>query len=176
MVEEDGRPGASGLDRSDEAGQEDRLLVERAVEPPPHLLQDLDEAPRGLSRAGHAAREGAVEVGVGVDEAGEDERALEVQHLLAGGGREGRAAPDDRVPFDPQVGPLDISRIQRRNDPVPQDHLVRPSGRSRRCASSASWHTAQAVSASGRWQLPQWVRSEERRAGKEGRCRWSPYH
>ena len=120
------------------AGEVDRLLVERAVEPPPHLLQDLDEAPRRLGGTRHPAREGAVEVGVGVDEAGQHERALEVQDLLARGGRERRAALDDPLALDAQAGPLHLRRVEGRDGRVLQEHGRHPSGRSRRWSARAA--------------------------------------
>ena len=65
VVEEGRRAGARGLDRADEAREADRLLVERAVEPPPDLLQDLDEAPRGIGRPRHARGRGRCRGGCG---------------------------------------------------------------------------------------------------------------
>ena len=52
-----------------------RLLVERAVEPPPDALQDLDEVRRRLERVRHPAGERRVEVGVRADVARDDQAA-----------------------------------------------------------------------------------------------------
>jgi hypothetical protein len=112
VVEEHGRPRARGLDRAHEPGEVYRLLVQRPVQSPPDLLQDLDEAARRLSRSRHAPGEGAVEVGVGIDEPRHHERTVEVEHLLAGRGAELRAAGDDDATLDPQVAPFDVLRIE----------------------------------------------------------------
>ena len=69
MVDEDGGPGQGGFGGADEGGEEDHLLVQGAVEPPPDALQDLPEVARVGGRAGHAAGERAVEMRVRVDEA-----------------------------------------------------------------------------------------------------------
>jgi hypothetical protein len=132
VVEEHGRPRARGVDGADEGGQVDRLLVEGAVEPPPHPLQDLDEGARGLGRARHPAREGAVEVRVGVDEARQDERAFELQHFLAGRGSERGPARGDSLALDPQADALHARRVEDRDRGVPQQHGTQASGRSRR--------------------------------------------
>ena len=47
----------------------DHLLVERDVEPPPHLLEDLAKLRRLPRRRRHAARQGRVEVVVAADHA-----------------------------------------------------------------------------------------------------------
>ena len=52
------------------------------VEPPPEVLQHVHEIP-GRSGLGQAAREGAVEMGVGIDEAGSHHFARGVNALAA---------------------------------------------------------------------------------------------
>ena len=91
-------------------GVEHRVLVERAVEPPPHLLQDLDEVPRRRRRPRHPAGERAVQVGVGVHQAGQDQASREVDGVSPP--RRPRAALGDAVAVDAEVGRLDVRGIE----------------------------------------------------------------
>ncbi len=113
------------LDGSHEAGEVDGLRVQGPVQAPPHPLQDLDEAAGRDARAGHAARQRAVEVGVGVDEAGQDDGAREVEDLFARAHGERRTALHDAVAFHPEVGRLRQRRVERRHRRALEQHRRR---------------------------------------------------
>ena len=120
-------PRPRGVDGADGRRQADRALVERAVEPPPDLLQDLHEPARRRRRPGHAAGQRAVEVRVGVDEAGEDQAPGGVDDFAA---FQPAAALDDAVVLDAQVRGLDARRVQFDERRAPQQHEGIMGGRS----------------------------------------------
>jgi hypothetical protein len=122
MVDEDGGPGQGGFGGADEGGQEDRLFVQRAVEPPPDALQDLPEVARMGGRTGHAAGESAVEMRVRVHEPGHDQPAVQVETSSSGCGARPAAALHDAVAADPEVGRGHRRRVQRGQGRVAQQH------------------------------------------------------
>ena len=65
VVDDRGRPALERLQRPEHRRPPDHLQVERRVEAPPHLLEDLREALRGARRRGHPPRQGGVQVVVG---------------------------------------------------------------------------------------------------------------
>src|ERR1035441_6984621 len=85
MVDHRADTAAGGLDQSGERAVIDILLVERAVETPPELFQNRGEiGGRGTWQA-HTARQGAVEVGVTVDEGRHEQGALKIERRGVGG-------------------------------------------------------------------------------------------
>ena len=122
VVEQQGRSGKRGLDRPHPARERDRFLVQRAIQAPPDALEDLHEAARRRRRPRHASGKGAVEVGVGVDESREDERARQVQDLLAGRGGERGAPLDDGGAVESQVRLRHEGRVEGRERRVPEEH------------------------------------------------------
>ena len=89
------------------ADHREHLEVERDVEPPPDLLEDLGERRRRARRRGHAPRERGVEVVVRADEPGR-RRAREPGHSSASARR--LAAHRQRGP------PLAVEVVQRGGD------------------------------------------------------------
>ena len=85
VVDDGGAAGMDGFEEGDEGGIADGLGVEGEVELPPHAFEDLDEVGGGLPGRREAAREGGVEMVVGVDEAGDGDPAFGIDDLRAGG-------------------------------------------------------------------------------------------
>ena len=84
VVDERRRSREQRLHPADERRGAHGLLVERAVEPPPDPLEDLEEVPRRLERVRHPARERRVEVRVRADVPGDDDAARAVAARVAG--------------------------------------------------------------------------------------------
>ena len=123
MVHEQRRARKRRLDRSRQRRQLDRLGVERAVEPPPDPLEDLEEAAGRRARPRHAARQGGVEMGVRVHQAGQNQRPRQLESLLAAARGKRAAALGDAVPFDTKVDLLDLWRIERGDAGALQEHV-----------------------------------------------------
>jgi hypothetical protein len=87
VVDQRGHAGAQRLHRAHRRRAGQGLGVERAIQPPPHVLEDGAERGRGRRRPGHPARERAVQVGVGHHQAGDDGGAARVEHRRVGGER-----------------------------------------------------------------------------------------
>ena len=130
MVDERGRAREQRLHPADERGRAHALLVERAVEPPPDALEDLDEALGRLERVGHAAGERRVEMRVRADVAGDDEAPGAVAARASGLG-------DDPPVPDVDVEPVDLDGIEGRDDGGAGEDHVRSFAR-RRCGTAAS--------------------------------------
>ena len=113
VIDEERGAGKRGLDGPDQARQVDRFRIEGPVQPPPDPLQDLHEAPGRDARGRHPPGQGAVQVGVGVDEARDHDHAREVRHLLARRRGERPPALHDPLAVHAQVGGLDQRRVQR---------------------------------------------------------------
>ena len=111
MVDERRRTREERLHPAGERRRAHRLLVERAVEPPPHALQDLDEVPGRLERVRHPARERGVEVRVRADVARDDEDAVAVEPRPFSRSR-------DAAVCDPEVAGVEPDGIEGRDDHV----------------------------------------------------------
>ncbi len=98
VVDDGGRARLERLDRAEQGRPAHQVEVEREVEPPPDLLQDLREPGGRGRRRGHAPGQRRVEVMVGADEpAGRSGHAVVTCRRAAGGAwpatrRRGRAA------------------------------------------------------------------------------------
>ena len=86
MIEDCGHAIADAVDHAHHGAPIDVVEGERLVEPPPEALQNLSEVARRSIFERHAAREGAVEMGVGVDEPGQDDAAVRVEKSGVGMG------------------------------------------------------------------------------------------
>ena len=113
MIDDGGRAAAHGLDGANERAVVDRLLIQRFVELPPDLAAGSPGTIRG-ARAGrrHAAGEGRVHVRVRAHLAGHDELARAVLDHFAGLRLQPRAARDDPVALDTQVGAHQARRMR----------------------------------------------------------------
>jgi hypothetical protein len=69
VVDDGGAAALQRFDRAEHRRPTDHLEVERGVESPPHLFEDLEERGGLLRRRRHAARQRRVEVMVPTDEA-----------------------------------------------------------------------------------------------------------
>ena len=121
MIDQQGGARERGLDRAGERREVDALLVERAVQLPPDLLEDLHEAARRRRRTRHASGERAVEVRVRVDETGQHEARPRGPGPPRPGGPAGGPAPGCGRRLDPQVGPS-TPGVQRDDRRVAEQH------------------------------------------------------
>ena len=71
VIDQRGHPATCRLHRPDEGARADRFGIERLVELPPQLLENLRERRWMEGRHGHASSQTAVQVRVGVDQAGD---------------------------------------------------------------------------------------------------------
>ena len=110
MIEQQGGAAADGVPGSGHGAQVGGLGVERAVQGPPDLRQDVGEGAGADSGAWHTSRECGVEVGVPVDVAGQDRHLSQVDHLLAGSGSEVGSPLDYALTGHAQVDGLDPRR------------------------------------------------------------------
>jgi hypothetical protein len=69
MVDDGGGPALQRLHRAEHGRPVDHLGVQRNVETPPHLLEDLEEGSRLVRRRRHAASQRRVQVVVAADHA-----------------------------------------------------------------------------------------------------------
>ena len=129
VVVDDGRgAGADAAREGISAESSTSSRVERPVELPPQVLEDLDEVRRRLAR--DAAGEGAVEVVVGADEARHDHAAARVDEARrpAPGARSvrGRADGFHPAPFDEDGAVLDHAVVfaERQDDAVADEQAV----------------------------------------------------
>ena len=84
VVDEGGGAVADGIHQADQGAVVHVVGPQGLVQPPPQLFQDLGKVGGWLAREGHAPGKGAVEVGVGADEAGQHQAAAGIQALGAG--------------------------------------------------------------------------------------------
>lgn len=82
VVEDGGCAVANAVDHGDGGAERDIVEGEDFVEAPPEAFEDFDEVAGGSIFERHSAGEGAVEVHVGVDEAGHDESATSINESL----------------------------------------------------------------------------------------------
>ena len=75
MVEHGGAAGADAVDEGGVGGAEGAFLVQSAVDGPPHAFQYLQKVRGIVALDGQAPGQGAVDVGMDVDEGGHDESA-----------------------------------------------------------------------------------------------------
>ena len=80
------------IDQADQRAVVDVVFVERAVQPPPELLQNLGKVLRRRARQRDAARQRAVEMRVAVDQRGHEQAAAQRRRLACAAQRRGRAA------------------------------------------------------------------------------------
>ena len=91
VVDQRRRAVLDGIHQADQRAVAHVHIEQRPIQPPPQPFQDVGEILGGRAGNGHAARKGAVEVGVGADVAGHDQLAAGVQLLR------GRIAPDEVI-------------------------------------------------------------------------------
>jgi len=124
VVHERGRARKECLHPAHQSRCAHALLVERAIEPPPDALQDLEEVLGGREIVGHTARKRRVQVGVRADVAGDDEAARAVATL-------GAAVCGDSPVRHVHVVSGDLHRIERADDGSAREDHVRPPARTR---------------------------------------------
>jgi len=72
----------------------------------------------------HPTRERAIEMRVGVHEAGDHDHPGEVQDLFAVGGSQAAAASHDALPGHAKIRDLDVGWIEGRQGCTPKKHSV----------------------------------------------------
>jgi len=111
MVEDRRDPASRRVHGGHKTACSDGRGIERLVEPPPQLLEDLREGARGEPRDGHAASERAVRMRVSIDEPGNGQLARGID-LLA-------ARPASGAGQFSDIGdPIPVDRDRRAGHPV----------------------------------------------------------
>jgi hypothetical protein len=119
----DGRNAATGcLQCTDKGAEIDRFRIQCAIQPPPDLLQDLEEIPGRLNGTGHSAGEARIEVRVRADQTRHEELAIKVLNDVSFFRQKNGALLRNTAAGNSHIDPLQCRRGECRTNAVFQQY------------------------------------------------------